>query len=72
MGAIIDFIMYFLAGSAVTAAADKYLPSKVPQYQPVGIGFNLKTLVIIISGVAGAMALVFISKKLGLKLFKRR
>jgi hypothetical protein len=72
MGAIIDLIMYFLGGVGVMSVADKYLPGKVPQYEPFNFGFNIKTVFFIVLGVSGAMLLIFISKKLGLRLFHRR
>lgn len=70
MGAIIELIVSLLPGLGVAWAADEILPSKVANYQPVGIGWNLKTVVIVISFLAGGLLLIFLAKTFNIKIFK--
>jgi uncharacterized membrane-anchored protein len=72
MGALIEVLLKVLAGMGIAWAADKYLPGQMPTYQPVGIGFNLKTVVIVVCCVTGAILLVWLMKTLHIRLFKTK
>jgi hypothetical protein len=73
MGAIIEIIMQVLAGVGLVWVGDKVLPDKTGA-QPVGIASwgVLKITLFVVCMVAGGFILIFLSKKLGLKLFKSR
>jgi hypothetical protein len=72
MGAILEIVMQVLAGMGIMSVADKVLPDKVPNYQPVSspIGFNIKTIVTVISLAIGAFLVIFLGRKF--KIFKTR
>ena len=72
MLAIWELFISLLPGLGLAWAADKIAPKQVPQYQPTGIGFNIKTVIIIVAIIAGALLLGFLAKTFNIKLFKRR
>ena len=44
----------------------------IPSNNSTGIGWNLKTVILIACCVAGAFLLIFLGRILGIKLFKKR
>jgi hypothetical protein len=69
MGAIIDALMYILAGAGATHLVDKFAPDKVPGY-PAG-GISPKNF-LWFAGVAtlAIVAIKFIAKKFHIKILK--
>jgi hypothetical protein len=72
MGALLELLASIIPGLGVAYVADKVLPSQTPNYQPVGIGWNLKTVVITVSFLAGGLLLIFLAKTFNIKIFKSR
>lgn len=70
MSIIISTLLRILAGMGIAWGFDKVLPDKVPDYQPVFPGFNLKTVFLVVAMLAGALLLVFLGKKFKIKIFK--
>lgn len=71
MGAILEILMQIAAGMGIMSMADKVLPSKVPNYQPVStFSSTIKTIVTVVSLLLGAFLVIFVGKKF--KLFNRK
>jgi hypothetical protein len=74
MGAIFELILQVLAGVGLTVGVEKFLPSTNPVNPQTGIASwgPLKIALFVILIVTGGIVIVFLGKKLGLKIFKHR
>ncbi|MGD0340264.1 MAG: hypothetical protein ABSA76_00950 [Bacteroidales bacterium] len=73
MGAIIELILQLLAGVGLTVGIEKFLPN-TPVNPQTGIGSwgPLKIALFVLILAAGGFLLIFLGKKLGIKIFKHR
>ena len=73
MGAIFEIVLQLLAGVGLVWVGDKVIPEKTST-TPVGISTwgPVKIGIFILTMAIGGFLLVFLSKKLGLKLFKSK
>lgn len=65
IGTILRILLQVLAGVGAAELADKFLPDKVPGYEPVSPGLRLGKKLLIFLGVmgAGGLAWNFINRK---------
>lgn len=70
--AIWQAVISILPGLGAAALYDKITPDAPETTPKIGIGFNLKTVILFVCLLAGGLLLMYISKKLNLKLFKRK
>jgi hypothetical protein len=69
LGSAFRIALQVLAGMGLMKVADKVLPDKITDYQPISPTWTpFKVITFVITMVAGAMVLVFVGKKIGLKL----
>lgn len=69
-GVFLRLVISILPGLGAAAIYDKVTPDKEDTTPKIGIGFNLKTIILFICLIAGGFVLIFIAKKLNIKLFK--
>lgn len=77
IGSIIRIALQVLAGVGIGKVIDKIAADKVPNYVPVteglvpGTGFQpMKLVFTVVAFVIGAMVLIFVGKKLKIKILK--